>query len=128
MLYRARWQIELLFKLWKSHNRLETHRAAASAVEQLATDLREVDRRAFATLDPPDGDLVRLPTQPDEGRERSSRDWVTLLCADPPYEFGPFLSPDVMSLSFSHFSTGMNCLEVASYDRTSPVSIMKTQP
>jgi Transposase DDE domain len=36
VLYRARWQIELMFKLWKSHNRLETHRATASAAEQLA--------------------------------------------------------------------------------------------
>ena len=27
VLYRARWQIELMFKLWKSHNRLATHRA-----------------------------------------------------------------------------------------------------
>ncbi len=36
VLYRARWQIELLFKLWKSHNRLETHRATASAAEQMA--------------------------------------------------------------------------------------------
>jgi hypothetical protein len=36
VLYRARWQIELLFKLWKSHNQLATHRAGAAAVEQLA--------------------------------------------------------------------------------------------
>ncbi len=32
----ARWQIELMFKLWKSHNRLATHRAGAAAEEQLA--------------------------------------------------------------------------------------------
>ena len=33
VLYRARWQIELMFKLWKSHNRLATHgRSAAGSV------------------------------------------------------------------------------------------------
>lgn len=36
VLYRARWQIELLFRLWKSHNRLARHRAAAPALEVLA--------------------------------------------------------------------------------------------
>lgn len=36
VLYRARWQIELLFKLWKSHNQLAKHRAGATAREVLA--------------------------------------------------------------------------------------------
>jgi DDE family transposase len=36
VLYRARWQVELLFKLWKSHNRLAKHREGASALEVLA--------------------------------------------------------------------------------------------
>jgi hypothetical protein len=36
VLYRARWQVELLFKLWKSHNRLARQREGASALEVLA--------------------------------------------------------------------------------------------
>ena len=36
VLYRARWQIELLFKLWKSHNRLAQHETNASPQRQMA--------------------------------------------------------------------------------------------
>ncbi len=36
VLYRARWQIELLFRLWKSHNKLARHREGATALEVLA--------------------------------------------------------------------------------------------
>ena len=36
VLSRARWQIELLFKLWKSHNHLAASRAEWTAVERMA--------------------------------------------------------------------------------------------
>jgi Transposase DDE domain len=36
ILYRVRWQIELMFKLWKSHNHLAAFRAEWSAVERMA--------------------------------------------------------------------------------------------
>jgi hypothetical protein len=36
VLYRTRWQIELMFKLWKSHNHLAAFRATWSPVERMA--------------------------------------------------------------------------------------------
>jgi Transposase DDE domain len=36
VLYRARWQIELMFKLWKSHNQLAAHRAEWTPRERMA--------------------------------------------------------------------------------------------
>ncbi len=36
ILYRARWQIELVFKLWKSHNHLAASRATWTAGERMA--------------------------------------------------------------------------------------------
>jgi hypothetical protein len=33
VLYRARWQIELLFKLWKSHNQIASHRAGDDPIQ-----------------------------------------------------------------------------------------------
>ena len=46
VLYRARWQIERLFKLWKSFNRLADCDAAAPAVQQLS----EVYARLMAVI------------------------------------------------------------------------------
>jgi len=36
VLYRSRWQVELMFKLWKSHNRLAAYRATWTATERMA--------------------------------------------------------------------------------------------
>ncbi len=46
VLYRARWQIERLFKLWKSYNRLADRDVEATAVRQLA----EVYARLIAVI------------------------------------------------------------------------------
>jgi hypothetical protein len=46
VLYRARWQIERLFKLWKSYNGLATRNADASAAQQLA----EIYARLIAVI------------------------------------------------------------------------------
>jgi hypothetical protein len=46
VLYRARWQIERLFKLWKSYNRLADRNAKATAAQQMA----EVYARLIAVL------------------------------------------------------------------------------
>jgi hypothetical protein len=46
VLYRARWQIERLFKLWKSYNRLADRDAEATAAQQLA----EVYARLVAVI------------------------------------------------------------------------------
>lgn len=46
VLYRLRWQIELLFKLWKSHNALADHRSE-NPVRQLVEFFRPVQTETF---------------------------------------------------------------------------------
>jgi len=42
VLYRTRWQIELLFKLWKSHSQLDKHQSAKPAVWRMAEVLAKL--------------------------------------------------------------------------------------
>ena len=67
VLYRARWQIELLFKLWKSHNRLAQQEMNASPPTADGGLVCQIDRCACATLDSADFHLERRRTQPTQG-------------------------------------------------------------
>ena len=78
VLSRARWQIELLFKLWKSHNGLAQHRAGATPAEALA--VRWAKRIGLLLQH----GLLLSATWPDDRRSllqvaRALRDWITSL-------------------------------------------------
>ena len=75
VLYRARWQIERLFKLWKSYNRLADRDDNATAAQQLAEVYVETHRRDRPTRHPVDDRLARRPAQPLAcGRESARLD------------------------------------------------------
>jgi hypothetical protein len=80
VLYRARWQIERLFKLWKSYNRLADCDAGATAVRQLA----EVYEKLIAVITQHG---ILLMTVWLDGRRSlwraaaSVRDWIGQLIA-----------------------------------------------
>jgi len=78
VLSRARWQIERLFKLWKSHNGLAQHRAGATPAEALA--VRWAKRIGLLLQH----GLLLSATWPDDRRSllqvaRALRDWITSL-------------------------------------------------
>lgn len=78
VLYRARWQIELLFKLWKSHNQLARHRPGATALEAMAVLWAKLIGVMLQHW------LLLSATWPDDRRSlfqaaRALRDWITAL-------------------------------------------------
>jgi len=80
VLYRARWQIELLFKLWKSHNQVARHRRGATPLEALAVLWAKLLGAVLQHW------LLLSATWPDDRRSlrkaaRPLRDWITALVA-----------------------------------------------
>jgi len=78
VLYRARWQIELLFKLWKSHNQIARHRPGATTIEALAVLWAKLLGAVLQHW------LLLSATWPDDRRSlrkaaRALQDWITAL-------------------------------------------------
>lgn len=78
VLYRARWQIELLFKLWKSHNHLAHRRPGATPVEAMAVLWAKLLGVLLQHW------LLLSTSWPDDRRSllkaaRALRDWITAL-------------------------------------------------